>query len=87
MFDNMGDMEEAFNDHLQDIQNPNNPINRNFNVVGTSDVYMSSKHKVNGSNENLIVESDDKPSQSDNTQDSIGSRTEKKSMKEQLELN
>jgi hypothetical protein len=48
---------------------------------------MSSKQKVNDSNENLIVESDDKPSQSDNTQDSIGSRTEKKSLKEQLELN
>ncbi len=52
-----------------------------------SDVFMSSKHKVNDSNENLIVESDDKPSQSDNTQDLIGSRTEKRSMKEQLELN
>ncbi len=61
MFDNMGDMEEAFNEHLQDIQNPNNPLNRNFNVAGTSDVCMSLKQKVN--------EPDDKPSQSDNTQD------------------
>ncbi len=31
MFDNMGDMEEAFNEHLQDIQNPNNPLNLNLN--------------------------------------------------------
>jgi hypothetical protein len=30
---------------------------------------------------------DDKPSQSGNTQDLIGSRTEKKSIKEQLDLN
>jgi hypothetical protein len=48
---------------------------------------MSSKQKVNDSNENLIVESDDKPSQSGNTQDLIGSRTEKKSMRDQLDLN
>ncbi len=48
---------------------------------------MSSKQMINDSNENLIVESDGKPSQSGNTQDSIGSRREKKSIKEQLELN
>ena len=54
--------------HLQDLQNPSNPINRNFNVVGTSDVCMSSKQMVNDSNENLIVELDYKPSQSGNTQ-------------------
>ncbi len=59
----------------------------NFNVVGTSDVCMSSKQKVNDSNENLIAKSDDKPSQSDNIQDSIGLGTEKKSMKEQLQMN
>ncbi len=74
MFDNMGDIEEVFNKHLQDIQNPNIPINRNFNVVGTSEVCMSLKRMVNDSNENLIVESNDKPSQSGNTQYSIGSR-------------
>ncbi len=48
---------------------------------------MSSKQKVNDFNENLIVESDEKPSQSGNTQSSIGSRTEKKSISDQLELN
>ena len=85
--DNMGDIDEAFNEHLREIQYPINPPNRNFNVVGTSEVCMSSKQMVNDSNENLIVESDDKPSQSGNTQYSIGSRTEKKSIKDQLELN
>ncbi len=50
-------------EHLQELQDPNHPLNRrNLNVVGTSDVCMSSKQKVNDSDENLIVESDDKPS-------------------------
>ena len=76
MFNNMEKMQELFDEHLEEIQDPNHPLNRrNSNVVDTSDVCMSSKQKVNDSNENLIVESDDKPSQSDNTQYSIGSRT------------
>jgi hypothetical protein len=88
MFNNMEEMEEMFDEHIEEIQDPNHPFNRrSSNVVGTSEVCMSSKLMVNDSNENLIVESDDKPSQSGNTQYLIGSRTEKKSMKEQLDLN
>jgi hypothetical protein len=80
--------DELFIEHLEEIQDPNHPLNRrNSNVVGTSDVCMSSKQKVNDSNENLIVEMDDKPSESGNTQDLIGSRTKKISMRDQLELN
>jgi hypothetical protein len=77
-----------FAEHIEEIQNQNHHHNRrNSNVVGTSDVCMSSKQKVNDSNENLLVESADKPSLSDNMYEMIGSRTEKKRMSEQPELN
>ena len=60
--------DELFIEHLEEIQDPNHPLNRpSLNVVGTSEVCMSSKQMVNDSNENLIEESDDKPSQSGNT--------------------
>ncbi len=75
-------------EHLPELKDPNHPLNRrSSNVVGTSDVCMSSKQMVNDSNENLIAESDDKPSQGNNTQYSRGSRTEKKWMRDQLKLN
>ncbi len=77
-----------FAEHIEEIQDPNHPLNpRSSNVVGTSDVCMSSRQKVNDSYENLIVELDDKLSQRDNMHEMIGSRTEKKSMRDQLELN
>jgi hypothetical protein len=57
MFDNMEDIEEAFNEHLQEIQDPNHPLNRhNFDVVCISDVCMSPRQKMNDSDENLNVE-------------------------------
>ncbi len=48
---------------------------------------MSRRQKLNDSYENLNVELEDKPNQKDNMHETIGSRAEKKSMKEQLELN
>ncbi len=44
--------DELFIEHLEEIQDPNHPLNRrSSNVVGTSDVCMSSKLMVNDSNE------------------------------------
>jgi hypothetical protein len=64
--------DEMFILRLQEFQDPNHPLNRrSSNVVGTSDVCMSSRHKVNDSNQNLTVQLDDKPSQKDNMHEAI----------------
>ncbi len=85
---NIDDVDEMFAAHIEEIQDPNHPLNRhNSNAVGTSDVCVSSRQKVNDFNENLIVELNDNPSQSDNIHEMIGSKRVKKSMKDQLELN
>ncbi len=48
--------DELFIEHLEELQDPNHPLNRrNSNVVGPSDVCMYSKQKVNDSNESVIV--------------------------------
>ena len=80
---NPDEMADMFEEHIREVADPDHPLN----VAGSLQVYKSSQQKVNDSDENLMVDSDEKPSSSEIVHQKVFTRTHKRSLKDQVDLN